>query len=165
MTEKLDRAVAIQRQYYTETAARYDDMHAHEGDDDIANSKLLHSLVRMVDAHTLLDVGAGTGRGIRLLLDAMPHLSVRGVEPVAAMTESPAVPPEVTLEIFAGVVELLDVRLMLCVMLGPLTTCVTVSEGGVAVSVTGGGTAAVGMRPIFPPTSVNHMASSGPAAM
>ncbi|MBZ5539197.1 MAG: class I SAM-dependent methyltransferase [Acidobacteriia bacterium] len=85
MTEKLDRAVAIQRQYYKETAARYDDMHAHEGDDAIASSKLLHSLVRMVDARTLLDVGAGTGRGIRHLLDAMPHLSVLGVEPVAAL--------------------------------------------------------------------------------
>ena len=87
MTKRLDRDVEIQRQYYTETAARYDVMHAHEGDDAVANSKLLHSFLRMVDARTVLDVGAGTGRGIRHLLDAMPDLSVRGVEPVAALIE------------------------------------------------------------------------------
>jgi len=87
MTRKIDKAVEIQRRYYAETAASYDEMHAQEGDDTVAKSKLLQALVRMVEARTVLDVGAGTGRGIRHMLEAMPDLSIRGVEPVAALIE------------------------------------------------------------------------------
>jgi len=41
----------------------------------------------MIDARTVLDIGAGTGRAIRHLMDNMPDLQVRGVEPVAARIE------------------------------------------------------------------------------
>ena len=34
MSHNYDRAVQIQRQYYADTAAEYDAMHAHEGDDN-----------------------------------------------------------------------------------------------------------------------------------
>ncbi len=90
--------------------------------------------------------------GVRADGKASPGVSttgiVSGVGPVAGMTESPAVPPEVTPVTFTGVVALFDWRLMSCVMLGPLTTCVTVSEGGVAMRVTMGATAEVVMRAI-----------------
>lgn len=81
------KAVQIQRQYYTETAAQYDSMHAHEGDDDLNSLKFVLSTLRAVDAKTVLDVGAGTGRGIRHLLDALPALSIRGIEPVGALIQ------------------------------------------------------------------------------
>ena len=82
-----DKAISIQRQYYADTAARYDTMHAHEGDDDPRILKTVRALLGMIEAQTALDVGAGTGRGIRYLLDNMPGLSVRGVEPVKALIE------------------------------------------------------------------------------
>ena len=84
MPGDLDKAVLLQRQYYTDTAAEYDAAHAGEGDDDPVNLRLVFGFLRMIQARTVLDVGAGTGRAIRHLMDNMPELSVRGVEPVAA---------------------------------------------------------------------------------
>ena len=87
MSGNVDKAVLVQRQYYTDTAADYDQAHVHEGDDDPINLRLLFGFLRMMEARSVLDIGAGTGRAIRHLLDNMPDLSVRGVEPVAARIE------------------------------------------------------------------------------
>jgi ubiquinone/menaquinone biosynthesis C-methylase UbiE len=84
MPGNLDKAVLLQRQYYTDTAAEYDAAHAGEGDDDPVNLRLVFGFLRMIEARTVLDIGAGTGRAIRHLMDNMPDVSVRGVEPVAA---------------------------------------------------------------------------------
>jgi ubiquinone/menaquinone biosynthesis C-methylase UbiE len=83
----LEEAVRIQRKYYADTASNYDTMHAHEGDGDPAILKLVTSLLHTVEPVTLLDVGSGTGRGVRQFATAMPELSVRGVEPVSALIE------------------------------------------------------------------------------
>jgi len=83
MGSNTDRAVAIQLRYYAETAAEYDAMHAFEGDNDPRILRLTASLLRMVDAKTVLDVGAGTGRGVRHFIDKLPGTTVRGLEPVA----------------------------------------------------------------------------------
>ncbi len=82
-----DRAVEIQRQYYTNTAARYEAMHLHEGSGDALGMKFVHSILRMVEARTILDVGAATGRGIRDLKAALPESFVCGIEPVIALVE------------------------------------------------------------------------------
>jgi ubiquinone/menaquinone biosynthesis C-methylase UbiE len=82
-----DKAVSIQRQYYADTAAKYDAMHAHEADDNPRTLLWIYGLLRMIEARTVLDVGAGTGRYIRRLLDDLPELSVRGIEPVGAQIE------------------------------------------------------------------------------
>ena len=82
-----DKAVRAQRQYYTETATQYDAMHAREAGDDHENLKLICALVRLTAARTVLDVGAGTGRAIRHLLDAIPGLEIRGIEPVPSLIE------------------------------------------------------------------------------
>jgi ubiquinone/menaquinone biosynthesis C-methylase UbiE len=84
MPGKTEKAVQLQRQYYTDTAAEYDAAHAGEGDDDPINLRLLFGFLRMIEARSVLDIGAGTGRAIRHLMNNMPDLSVRGVEPVAA---------------------------------------------------------------------------------
>ena len=83
MLANTERAVRLQRQYYAETAAEYDAMHALEGDDNPRNLRWVQALLRMVDARSVLDVGAGTGRGVRYLLHNMPGILVRGIEPVA----------------------------------------------------------------------------------
>src|SRR5579863_4337812 len=82
-----DKAVLIQRQYYRDTATRYDSMHAHEGGGDQETLKILRGLLRMIEPKTLLDVGAGTGRTIQHFRDTMPGISVRGIEPVEALIE------------------------------------------------------------------------------
>ena len=84
MPSDVDKQVSWQRQYYHDTAAEYDAAHAGEGDDDPVNLKMLYGFLRMIEARSLLDIGAGTGRAIRHLMNNMPDLKVRGVEPVAA---------------------------------------------------------------------------------
>jgi ubiquinone/menaquinone biosynthesis C-methylase UbiE len=87
MASKPNPAVAIQRRYYTETAARYDSMHAQEGGTDPSITRFMHALVRMLEVRTILDVGAATGCGVRELKEALPGVFVCGVEPVAALVK------------------------------------------------------------------------------
>ena len=87
MIGKLDKEVEIQRRYYTDTAACYDQMHGHEASENAQTFNLLCAMLRMADAKVVLEVGAGTGRGIRRLSEAMPDLSICGVEPVTALAE------------------------------------------------------------------------------
>ncbi len=87
MVPNSHRATEIQRQYYSENAARYEEMHAHEGSTDAFSMKFFHAILRMLDAQSVLDVGTATGRNLRDLKEGLPHLSVCGVEPVAALVE------------------------------------------------------------------------------
>lgn len=87
MSTSVKDAVAAQRRYYTETAARYEEMHANEGDADEWNLRLVCALLGVVGAHSILDVGAGTGRGVQRLQALAPDMSVCGLEPVAALVD------------------------------------------------------------------------------
>ena len=80
-------AVAIQRKYYTDTAARYDSMHAHEGGTDASNTKFMFAFARMLEARSILDVGTATGTAMRDIKRALPGIFVCGVEPVAALVK------------------------------------------------------------------------------
>jgi ubiquinone/menaquinone biosynthesis C-methylase UbiE len=92
---RADRAVLIQRRYYRETATQYDAMHAHEGVGNYKNLGFVRALLHMIGPETLLDVGAGTGRGVRYFRETMPGLLVRGIEPVGALIEQAAVKNEI----------------------------------------------------------------------
>jgi ubiquinone/menaquinone biosynthesis C-methylase UbiE len=87
MLSKPDPAVTIQRKYYTDTASRYDRMHAHEGGTDAAITKFMYALLRMWEIRTVLDVGTATGTGMRDLKQSLPDMFVAGVEPVAALVD------------------------------------------------------------------------------
>jgi len=87
MAPKLNRGVEMQRKYYTDTATRYEQMHEHEGSGDPLANKFVHSILRMIDARSVLDVGTATGRGLRDLKEALPNGFVCGIEPVAALLE------------------------------------------------------------------------------
>jgi ubiquinone/menaquinone biosynthesis C-methylase UbiE len=87
MSPNLRDAVAAQRRYYTETASRYDEMHAHENDNDPWNFRFIVALLRMIGAESVLDVGSGTGRGIQRLQSAIPDSFICGAEPVAALID------------------------------------------------------------------------------
>jgi ubiquinone/menaquinone biosynthesis C-methylase UbiE len=77
-------AEEIQRAYYTRTAARYDRMHtASEDDEHYAALSLIDLICAKYDLKTVLDVGAGSGRGVRFLSER--GRVVRGIEPVPAL--------------------------------------------------------------------------------
>ncbi len=85
MNSKRQAAVEIQRKYYRDGAERYESMHGHEGDADESLFKIFSLFVHFVEAGSVLDVGAGTGRGVRKLLNVVPDAYVCGVEPVEAL--------------------------------------------------------------------------------
>jgi ubiquinone/menaquinone biosynthesis C-methylase UbiE len=85
MSTRADQAREIQRRYYTDTASRYDCMHAHEGATDASITIFMHALLRELRVRSLLDVGTATGLGMRNMKEALPELFVCGVEPVAAL--------------------------------------------------------------------------------
>lgn len=76
----------IQRAYYTRTARQYDDMHTSSEDDEHYNAlTFMDLLCDRFNLATLLDVGTGSGRGVRFLLNR--GRQVRGIEPVTALIE------------------------------------------------------------------------------
>ncbi len=85
MPKNLQDATTIQREYYTETAARYDAMHANEGGGDAAQNQFILAMLRMAGVESLLDVGSATGRGLTDFAAGLPGALVCGVEPVAAL--------------------------------------------------------------------------------
>jgi SAM-dependent methyltransferase len=77
--------VLAQRRYYTETASRYDAMHAHEAVDDDACMQILFGALRRLEVRSLLDVGSATGRGLPRLAEGLSSALICGVEPVEAL--------------------------------------------------------------------------------
>lgn len=74
-----------QLEYYTRTAATYESDHVHATHEHAVAVKYIAQLARVVGAQTVLDVGAGTGRGLRELSQLRPDLDTAGIEPVAAL--------------------------------------------------------------------------------
>jgi len=85
MKSEVKDPVLEQRRYYTETAARYDLMHAHEAVDDDAGMQILFSVLRTLKVRSLLDVGSATGRGLPRFSEGLPDALICGVEPVEAL--------------------------------------------------------------------------------
>jgi ubiquinone/menaquinone biosynthesis C-methylase UbiE len=78
------RAEELQRRYYEDSASAYDAMHDGEREHERAMWHV-SAYLRQLGAETILDVGAGTGRGMRYFRDAHPGIGVYGVEPVQAL--------------------------------------------------------------------------------
>src|ERR1700675_3537079 len=85
MPDNADRGTALQRKYYTETAERYEEMHVLEPGSDPADVDFIISMLGMLQARTLLDVGTASGRTLRNLKSAIPELRICGLEPVGAL--------------------------------------------------------------------------------
>jgi ubiquinone/menaquinone biosynthesis C-methylase UbiE len=80
--------VEIQRQYYAETAKRYDETRAENDEQAMALAgAFLDSAIVHLNAKSVLDIGSGTGRTLRKLKQRHPGIPCVGVEPVAALRE------------------------------------------------------------------------------
>lgn len=77
----------VQAAYYERTANRYDEMHvADESGEHYAALEFIDALSETLKLRSFLDVGAGTGRGVRFLL-AKGKTDVHGIEPVKKLIE------------------------------------------------------------------------------
>jgi len=78
----------VQKNYYARTAQHYDSMHLQPADE---HGKALSAFMGLAELmgpiESVLDVGAGTGRGVEKLKTRWPRARVMGVEPVAALRE------------------------------------------------------------------------------
>jgi ubiquinone/menaquinone biosynthesis C-methylase UbiE len=77
---------SLQRSYYRATAAQYDEMHGEDPAHTFALS-FLTSVVDHLQAHSILDVGVGTGRVRAFLAEKRPETNVIGIEPVLELRE------------------------------------------------------------------------------
>jgi len=78
---------ALQQEYYERTAHLYDAEHVREGDEHYVALKHMSGLFELVGISSVLDVGCGTGRGMKYFLQQKPGITVHGVEPVAALID------------------------------------------------------------------------------
>lgn len=79
--------VTLQRLYYADTAASYDQRHVNGIDEHVIALGWLSGLLKIYQFDSLLDVGSGTGRCLRFLREQGHSLKMTGVEPVAELRE------------------------------------------------------------------------------
>ena len=77
----------IQRQYYTDTAPLYNTMHISADDEHYVALKYISSLVSLLGISSVLDVGCGTGRGVKYFGERNFGMKVLGIEPVWALID------------------------------------------------------------------------------
>jgi SAM-dependent methyltransferase len=80
-------AEELQHEFYTATAEQYHAAFVRPNDEHYRALSIISSLIDGLLYHSVLDVGAGTGRGVKHLVDRHPGTEVRGVEPVRAMID------------------------------------------------------------------------------
>ena len=100
--------VKIQRNYYAQTALRYDEMH---GSGEVAHMLALHllaSYIRFYHISSILDVGAGTGRAMIWLQRHFPELTIKGIEPVEGLRSQAFAKGISNLDLLPGNVYALD---------------------------------------------------------
>jgi ubiquinone/menaquinone biosynthesis C-methylase UbiE len=80
-----DDEVTLQRQFYADTAAKYDAMQISEQDEHQFALAILSAMIEFHDIRSVLDVGSGTGRALRYLKSRHPSVRFVGIEPVEAL--------------------------------------------------------------------------------
>jgi ubiquinone/menaquinone biosynthesis C-methylase UbiE len=92
------RAQANQREYYRQTAAKYDEWHTSRPDEHTFALEHVLLYLRLCGAASVLDSGCGTGRTLRFLRGRAPDLRLRGNDPSAELlaiaTERWGIEPE-----------------------------------------------------------------------
>lgn len=73
----------IQRERYEKIASEYDQVHCDP--EHVVAFAFMRGMLEYVDAKSVLDVGAGTGRVLLALRESRPDLRLRGIEPVEAL--------------------------------------------------------------------------------
>ena len=87
MTGKVPSDVKIQRNYYAETALRYDGMHLHRRDEHYLALSFMVATLQYYNIRSVLDIGSGTGRVVDYVKEQRPEIKIVGVEPVRELRE------------------------------------------------------------------------------
>ena len=80
--------INIQRSYYEKTADHYEKMHvADETSEHFFALSCLAGLTNYLKIESILDIGCGTGRGLKYLKKLCPKIKIIGIEPVKELRE------------------------------------------------------------------------------
>jgi ubiquinone/menaquinone biosynthesis C-methylase UbiE len=82
------RDTALQRNYYSETASNYDEMHLSPDDEHYVSLSYISAFLRQLSVRTVLDVGCGTGRAAVYFRQNNSEISVYGVDPVSELLDA-----------------------------------------------------------------------------
>jgi len=74
-----------QKEYYSKTAVNYEQIHVKADDEHSLAIKFMIAMLKVYNVKTILDIGSGTGRAVKALLDA--GFEVVGIEPVVELIE------------------------------------------------------------------------------
>ena len=83
----MNRPAKMQKEYYERTADVYDEMHVAQDDEHYLALRYVSGLIQQQRMASVLDVGCGTGRGLKYLIQTNPTLRVQGIEPVEALVQ------------------------------------------------------------------------------
>lgn len=78
---RVDYMTQRQQRHCAESAAAYESVHIHLGDEYFVALEYVVALLHVVRAQTVLDVGSGTGRTVRFLGQRCPELQILGIQP------------------------------------------------------------------------------------
>ena len=87
MDKAEERAVQIQRDYYADTAHRYDDLHITEDQEHNFALQFMISTIKYLGIRSILDIGSGTGRALFQIKSELPGVTAVGIEPSAKLRE------------------------------------------------------------------------------
>ena len=78
---------SIQKAYYRDNAANYDNMHAHAGDEHYFALAFMLGAVDFLAAESIVDIGSGTGRVLEFIKNKRPDVHAVGVEPIPELRQ------------------------------------------------------------------------------
>lgn len=79
--------IDLQRQYYQDTSAQYDNMHITRNDEHFFALSFMVGMLDFLNVKSILDIGAGTGRAIQYIKQQRPEISIIGIEPSLELRE------------------------------------------------------------------------------
>lgn len=80
-----ESAQELQSKYYASTASQYDSLHVKHGSEHNIALHHLVGLIKYYKIHSILDIGAGTGRVAIFLKENVKNIEVTSIEPVEAL--------------------------------------------------------------------------------
>jgi len=83
----MDDVQAIKQQYYAGNARDFDGMHIAPGDEHYNSLTHISNFIRTLGIKSILDIGAGTGRGLLYMKEHHPEIRAHGVEPSPDMRQ------------------------------------------------------------------------------
>lgn len=83
----MDDVQSMKQRYYAGNAKQFDGMHIAPGDEHYISLTHISNFIRTLKIQSILDIGAGTGRGLLYMKEHHPEIRAHGIEPSPDMRQ------------------------------------------------------------------------------